>query len=139
MQQEHAVRSDWLEAARRGSVEELQRLSATGIDIDTRDRHGQTALMLAAAEGYSQVVDWLIERGAALDNTAKYGLSALMLAVIRGHVDVVRKLIDGGAGLGLRGTGAPGFANKTASDLAIDRGDPEMLELLQLDGDWGRP
>src|SRR5207248_8244131 len=63
----------------------------------------------------------LIVQGAALDHTAKYGLSALMLAAVRGHTDVVSRLIDAGADVSLRGTGAPGFAGKTALDLATAR------------------
>ena len=59
-------------------------------------RHGQTALMLAAAAGNGDVVDWLTGHGAALDHTAKFGLSALMLAVVRGHTGIVRKLAGRG-------------------------------------------
>ena len=121
----------WEDAVRRGSIDELQRLLASGADIDARDGHGQTALMLAAAEGHGHIVGWLVERGAALDRTAKYGLSALMLAVVRGHVDVVRKLADAGASVSLRGTGAPGFAEKTALDLAIALDHAEMVEILR--------
>jgi ankyrin repeat protein len=122
---------EWEDAVHRGSIEELQRLLVGGFDIDARDRHGQTALMLAAVEGSNPVVRWLVERGATLDNTAKYGLTALMLAVIRGHVDVARTLTDAGASTGFRGTGAPGFAGKTAWDLAIARGEPQMIEVLR--------
>jgi ankyrin repeat protein len=122
---------EWEDAVHRGSIEELQRLFEGGADIDGRDRHGQTALMLAAVQGHGPVAGWLVERGAALDHTAKYGLSALMLAVVGGHLDVVRRLADAGANLSLRGTGAPGFAEKTALDLAIARGDPEMVEILR--------
>lgn len=118
---------EWETAVHRGSVDELQHLLNSGSDIDARDGHGQTALMLAAAKGSGPLVGWLIERGAALDHTAKYGLSALMLAVVRGHVDVVRRLTDAGASVSLRGTGAPGFAEKTALDLALARDDPEMV------------
>ena len=46
---------------------------------------------------------------------------ALMLAAINGRTEVVRILVDTGADLGLRGTGAPGFAGKTALDLAIGK------------------
>jgi ankyrin repeat protein len=77
------------------------------------------------------VVEWLAECGAALDHTAKYGLSALMLAVVRGHINVVRKLTDAGASISLRGTGSPGFSEKTALDLAVARGDMEMVEILR--------
>jgi uncharacterized protein len=122
---------EWEAAVRRGSIDELERLVNSGSDVDARDKHGQTALMLAAAEGYGPLVSWLIERGAGLDHTAKYGLSALMLAVVRGHLDVVRRLTAAGAGLSLHGTGAPGFAGKTALDLAIARDDPEMIDILR--------
>ena len=114
--------------------EQLQRLLTSGSAIDARDAHGQTALMLAATNGFGPVVGWLVERGAALDHTAKYGLSALMLAVIRSHVDVVRMLANAGASLSPRGTGAPGFADKTALDLAIARDAPEMVEILRSAG-----
>ena len=87
--------------------------------------------MRAAIEGHDHVVAWLVERGAALDRTAKYGLSALMLAVVRGHVDVVRRLAAAGADVGLRGTGAPGFSDKTALDLAIARDDAQMVDILR--------
>ena len=87
--------------------------------------------MLAAAEGHAPVVTWLVGRGAALDETAKYGLSAPMLAVVRGHADVVRHLTDAGASVSLRGTGQPAFSGKTALDLAVVRGDLEMIEILR--------
>jgi len=125
------LKREWEEAVLRGSIDALQRLLASGADIDARNGKGQTSLMLAAAEAQAHVVEWLAERGAALDHTAKYGLSALMLAVVRGHVDVVRKLADAGASVSLRGSGAPGFAEKTAVDLAVDRGDLEMVEMLR--------
>jgi ankyrin repeat protein len=122
--------SAWKDAVRRGAIEELQHLAAAGADIDARDEHGQTALMHAALDGRTHVVEWLVERGARLDHTAKYGLSALMLGVVNGHVDVVRTLVLAGANLGLQGTGAPGFVGKTALDLARDRGEPGMVEIL---------
>ena len=121
---------EWEDAVRRGSIDELQRLLSAGADINARDRHGQTALMLAAVKGDTQVVGWLVEHGAALDHTGKYGLSALMLAVLNRHADIVRILADAGANLGLRGTGAPGFAEKTALDLAVGL-DDAIVEILR--------
>ncbi len=104
---------------------------ATGAHIDARDEHGQTGLMQAAHAGHCQVVEWLIMHGADLDHTAKYGLSALMLAVVNGHVDVVRALTDAGADTGTRGVGAPGFAGQTALDLALDRNDLDVVDILR--------
>jgi uncharacterized protein len=125
------VTREWEDAVNRGAIVELQRLLTSGADINARDGHGQTALMLAARDGHSALVAWLIEHGAALDHTAKFGLSALMLAVIRQHVAIVRELTDAGADRSVRGTGAPGFAGKTALDLAMGLDHAEMIEILR--------
>ena len=116
----------WEDAIRRGDVWIVRDFLGRGTDIDARDRYGQTALMLAAHAGQREVVETLIAHRANLNITAKFGLSALMLALVSGHEDVARLLARAGADLSMRGTGAPGFANKTAYDLAVERG---LLEL----------
>jgi ankyrin repeat protein len=120
----------WEDAVGRGAVRELTELLALGADVDAKDRHGHTALMIAARDGRQDVAGLLVKHGASLDHTAKYGLSALMIAVVRRHADVVRTLAEAGACLTLRGTGAPGFAGKTAMDLASEIGDAELIEAL---------
>jgi ankyrin repeat protein len=116
----------WEDAVRRGDVQIVLDLVGRGADVDARDRYGQTALMLAAHTGQREVVEALIAHRANLNITAKFGLSALMLALVAGHTEVARLLAKAGADLSFRGTGAPGFADKTAYDLAVERG---MLEL----------
>jgi ankyrin repeat protein len=78
--------------------------------------------MLAALGGHLEAVQLLIRCGADLDVRAKFGLSAIMLAVINGHEHVARALANAGADLSLVGSGAPGFAGRTAAQLALDRG-----------------
>ena len=125
------MRPAWEDAIRRGDIGAAERLWIELRDIDAKDRRGQTALMIAVREDHGVLVTWLIEHGAELDHTAKYGLSALMTAVVRGHVDIVRRLVNAGANTSLRGTGAPGFADKTALDLAVARDDRAMIEILR--------
>jgi ankyrin repeat protein len=122
---------EWKDAVRLASIDELERLLIAGADSDARDEHGQAALMLAAAGGHRHIVECLIRHGADLNHTAKYGLSALMLAVVNGHAEVVRMLVRAGADHELRGTGASGFAGKTALDLALARDETEMMEILR--------
>ena len=116
----------WKVAIERGDVKIILDFLKRGIDVNARDRYGQTALMLAVHAGQSEVVETLIAHRANLNITAKFGLSALMLAIVAGHEEVARLLAKAGADLSLRGTGAPGFAGKTAYDLAMERG---LLEL----------
>jgi ankyrin repeat protein len=87
--------------------------------------------MLAAHAGHREIVETLIAHRANPNHTAKYGLSALMLAIVAGHVDVARLLAVAGADLSLQGSGAPGFAGKTAYDLAVDRDMRDLLALLK--------
>ncbi len=121
----------WEDAVKNGDPAVVQDLLDRGIDVNARDRHGQTGLMLAAYAGHRTVVQLLINHDASLNVTAKFGLSALMLAVVAGQENIARALAQAGADLSLRGTGAAGFAGKTAADLAAARGDHNLAEELK--------
>ncbi|MEN8160012.1 MAG: ankyrin repeat domain-containing protein [Myxococcota bacterium] len=124
------MKAAWAEALDRGDTTALEGLLAEGADVDACDRYGQTGLMRAAHAGRLDVVELLLRHGAALDVTAKFGLSALMLAVVGGHTEVARRLARAGADCTLHGSGAPGFAGKTARDLALDQGLHQLAEDL---------
>ena len=124
------MRPEFESAATSGDVLALETLLNAGADIDAKDRYGQTALMLAAHRGHLVAAEALLRRGANADVTAKFGLSALMLAIVAGHGEVAQALVRAGADRTLRGTGAPGFAGKTACDLAQAQGMTALAEEL---------
>ena len=119
------------EAVLRGDAEAVRRALEAGADVDARNEKAQSGLMLAAHRGDLPVVELLLAHGADPDQRAKYGLSALMLAVVGGHEETARALADAGADLRIRGSGAPGFAGKTAADLAAERGMRDLAERLR--------
>jgi uncharacterized protein len=121
----------WDDAVKHGNVQKVIDLIENGADVNALDRYGQTALMLAAHHGYYEIVEILITHRANLNITSKFGLSALMLAIVAGHAEVARILVKAGADVSLRGTGAPGFAGKTAYDLAVVRGMVELSAALK--------
>ena len=125
------MRPDWQRAAETGDAAKLAELLETGVEVDRLDRYGQTGLMLAARNGHGDAVRVLLAAGAEMDHTAKYNLSALMLAVINDRRDVVEQLVEAGADLGIEGTGAPGFAGKTALGIALDLGRDEIAERIR--------
>ena len=111
----------WERAVTHGDLEGVVEMLANGANPDARNRHNQTALMVAAQRGHERIVEALLRAGAHLDAAAKYNLSAAMLAVVAGHEAIALRLIGAGADVSLRGTGAPGFAGKTVFDLARER------------------
>jgi ankyrin repeat protein len=124
------MQPEFQHAARFGDVSAIEDQLGAGVDVNSLDPHGQTALMLAAHGGFLDVVEALIKRGARLNVTGKYGLSALMLAIVAGHENVAFTLVRAGADLTLLGTGAPGFSGKSAYDLGLQQGMKDLCRMI---------
>eukprot|EP00808_Paulinella_micropora_P006098 g54743.t1 len=94
--------------------------------INAADERGQTALMLAAQSGHTQLVRWLIEDAHAIVNKQCYaGWMALQLAVDHAKPELVRLLLRHGAEVN---HAAPNGA--TALMLAARRGCLPVLDML---------
>ncbi len=85
------------EAAADGDLEQIKRLLAKGLDIDTRDEKDMTPLHLAAKEGHKEVVEFLIAKGADLNARNRRGAKPVWLAMANDHRDVVELLLQKGA------------------------------------------
>ena len=131
------MEKEWEQAVRSGDAELVRKLIERGAPgapramIDSKDRHGQTGLMIASMRGHAAVVRLLVENRAELNHKAKHNLSALMLAVINGHAEIVRILTEAGVDQQIRGTGAPGFSGFTALELAERAGREEIVAILK--------
>ncbi len=69
-----------------------------GASLNERTKnHKLTPLMVAASNGYTEVVQALINNGADINAKSALGLTALRLAENQGHVEVVRFLQAAGA------------------------------------------
>jgi ankyrin repeat protein len=62
--------------------------------LNQQDRHGRTALMLAAAHGHKAVVEVLLAAGADVSLCDAYGHTAVMLAALGGHDDLALQLVQ---------------------------------------------
>ncbi|XP_040120668.1 ankyrin repeat domain-containing protein 29 isoform X1 [Oryx dammah] len=91
-------------AARRGNLTLLRLLLNSGrVDVDCRDSHGTTLLMVASYAGHIDCVKELVLQGADINlqrehlSLSQSGTTALFFAAQQGHNDVVRFLFEFGA------------------------------------------
>jgi uncharacterized protein len=65
--------------------------------VNAKERRGQTAIMWAAAEGHTPVVDLLIKENADFKTPLDSGFTPLLFAVRAGRSEVVKTLLKAGA------------------------------------------
>jgi ankyrin repeat protein len=84
-------------AAGRGHEEVVKRLLAKDlVDPDSKDRYGQTPLLLATANGHGGTMKLLLAKDAVdPDSKDMFGRSPLSLASRRGNCNVVRLFHEG--------------------------------------------
>jgi len=80
-----------LGAASSGKVEAIRYLLDCGVDVEQRDKWGNTPLIEAAYEGHLEAVRYLLDSGAKLNAAGEDG-SALRLAIMNKHSDVAELL-----------------------------------------------
>lgn len=84
-------------ASRTGTAAGVKLLLAHGAKVDAVDsRKGQNALMWAAAEGHSDIVDLLIKSGADVKLTSVAGFTPLIFAAQKGDAHSVASLLAAG-------------------------------------------
>lgn len=82
-----------LDAARAGDVGLVNDLLKAGVNIETRNKQGHTALTLAAYSGQLEVLDALIAAGADINSGDMRGNTPLMGAIFKGNTAVFERLL----------------------------------------------
>ena len=115
-----------LEAAETGNLEELQKLIGSGMDPNTADDEGETALILATDNGYFEIVKYLLgRRDVDPDLQNNCGYTALIWASHRGFENIAKLLLKHNADPDLQNN-----YGKTALIWASIGRDDKVVELL---------
>lgn len=93
-----ALAPDLLDAAAEGDLARVKALLDAGVDVNTANRYGATALTFACDKGHTEVVRVLLERGADPNVTDTfYSQTPLGWAAGHGHFEIAAMLIEHGA------------------------------------------
>jgi ankyrin repeat protein len=115
------------DAAAKGDGAAIERLAAAGADLDARDGHGRTALMVAAHAGAQGAARALIEAGADLNALDHDRYDVLTIAAVADDEAMVRLAIAAGADPGLVTSPYDGTALIAAAHLGHDGRNPHRV------------
>jgi ankyrin repeat protein len=85
---------DFVESAKTGDLTVVKLFLAAGMDPNTTDDEGDSALMYAAYKGHTKVVEALVKAGADVKQRKGDHHTALRSAASGGSIDSVRVLLD---------------------------------------------
>jgi ankyrin repeat protein len=117
---------NFLEAAKNGQTDVVVLFLRAGMDSETADQQGKTALIWAATQGHADTVKALVANGAQLNNTDNQGQTALMSAVRWDHIDCALALLAKGADVN-----AKAVDGSTALSIAKAKGNTDLVKVLQ--------
>ncbi|MBM3538906.1 MAG: ankyrin repeat domain-containing protein [Alphaproteobacteria bacterium] len=83
-------------AAWRNDLAEARRLIAAGADVNGQDETRQSAFLIAASEGFPELLRLTLAHGANVHFTDSYNGTALIRAAHHGHVEVIAELLKTG-------------------------------------------
>ena len=75
----------------------VETLLSQNVRVDSLGSRGETALLLAASKGHSEVVKILVKHGADPNRASSDGNTPLHKAAMDGHAEVVIALLEAGA------------------------------------------
>lgn len=87
----------FFQAVEEGNMDEMNNLIQQGIDINSRDPQGRTAIMIATYKNNTTIVKRLIELGADIHIQDDLKNNPFLYAGAEGYLDILRLTIDAGA------------------------------------------
>jgi len=123
--------TDIFAAAQEGTVDDVKSFIDKGVDVNTKDKYGQTPLHIAVGRENIEIVKFLVSEGKANVNVKEVdGKTPLHLAATyNDNIEVVKFLIDNGADVNAKNNG--GY---TPLHSAVGGKNVELVRYLVLEG-----
>lgn len=121
------------DAASRGDQEEVKAMLELGLDINSQDTAGRTALHYAAAQTTTrtQLIEFLLERKASADMVDFDGKAPLEFATLRGSPEeTIGLLIGAGADISTKISKSRLIEHLTSDSCLISKSEVEVGEML---------
>lgn len=97
--EQQALNKELIAAAWANDVDRARTLIARGADVNAQDGTKQSAFLIAASEGYLDLLTLTLKHGADVDAKDRFNGTALIRAAERGHAEVCAELIRAGVEL----------------------------------------
>lgn len=91
------MKEQYFKSVKNGNIEEVKLLLDQGIDINSKDSQGRTALMLAAYANNAEMAELLINRGADVNLQDHMKNSPFLYAGAEGYLEILKLTIKAGA------------------------------------------
>ena len=126
-----ALEREWFDSCyKRGNIAKvLSLLDENGININTKDKDGNTAFMVAVRKSNQQLVDILLERNIDISCRNDSGESALSIACENCKIDIVKRVLCHNQ----CNESLVNFGNsegKTPLHIACEIGNAQLIEVL---------
>ncbi|QED50198.1 ankyrin repeat domain-containing protein [Cytobacillus dafuensis] len=91
------MKSQFFKAADQGNIAKVNELLEQGIDVNSRDNQGRTAVMIATYANNAEMVKALIEKGADVNIQDNMKNSPFLYAGAEGYLEILKLTVEAGA------------------------------------------
>ena len=118
----------FLDAVRNGNLDAVKQMVEAGVDVETKDPFGVTALMFASRKGHRDIAKYLLSKGADVQaKSTKYQMTALDGAMMHNQLPMAGFLIQSGA-KGAMGVMKEAIEKKNPSVVTMVLKSPELTQ-----------